>query len=118
MGSPIFDGVPTTAPIEIKLAGWAEDGKLSISRFRLAEGSANICPAHDHCRSPPVVADRNAEPIRWQRFFRPSEDRSNIRGMMMPGIEIGVAAHLKRQMHLNLGPLPKCRLPQDVAAAK
>src|SRR6266436_561599 len=103
---------------EIKLTRWAEDGKLSISRFRLAEGSANICPAHDHCRGASVIANRNAEPVRRQRFFLPPEDRPNIRGMMMPGIEIGVAAHLKRQVHLDRRPVPKCGLPQEVVAPK
>lgn len=43
-----------------------------------------------------MVADRDMEPVFWECVIWPSDDGSNIEGMVSGGIEVSVVADMSR----------------------
>ena len=96
--------------LHVEAAGRQPRGRLAVRALELTPRPAHGRARGDDRRGPAVVADRDVQPVRRQRVLGAAEHRADVRGVVAPGVEVGVLGDAERQVQRRVRDRVQVRL--------
>ena len=90
--------------LDVETTARPEAREVGVGGPRLTERSSHARPAHHDRRRASVVADRDVQPVGWQRVVRAAEHRSDVERVLAARIEVGVLGDRERQLEPDVAP--------------